>query len=256
MECPFPISGRRATFCVSTALVTFLVVAGFALPTPATADPVTIQSGYLNADTGDPPGLVLLGDGLRIGAVFFGGARFGPINTCFRCSPGDPIDFTASLVGTGFHGGWEDLIFNGVPVTPNPDFNRGVLVTTDLRFTAPTVPAPPIDASLTDRTSVSVPFTLEGSLIAHAWGGTVAEQEMGPELFRTELTGGGMATLLLSPSCASGAPGDCSPTAPYQFLAITYAFAPTPAPVPEPATLVLIGSGLSLLAAARVRRRR
>lgn len=193
------------------------------------AEPVLVQPGssyvvknVLARDgTFDTSGTFLLPSGY--GAGIFGRELSNDARTgCQPCSPGDPLNLSASfeLRGPSIMSGGPGLSVWGVGT---------------LNFTTPTVTVPLDIPSPGIPFYVFAPFQLTGHIELFGEPGTVP-------VFAGDIIGFGRARALLTGSGSSRTFGNVLE---YQFTE----------PVPEPATVTLIVTGLAAIG-ARARRRR
>ena len=201
----------------------------------AAADPISIREGGVGFDTGDPPGLRLVGDGFSLQALF---PTLGSFQLCLTgCFPGEVISPT-SIFGApslNFGLGTGSATVNGTTygtgsAGPNSIAYRGTVAFD----AAPVViPSPPAEGFLRVRS----PFALTGTISGFA------TFEATDPLFTVDVRGSGITTLILERRLDD-------PSGAYFFRAVQYDVVD---PVPEPSTLLLCGSGLAGLL---IRRRR
>ena len=75
-----------------------VLVVSLLFPVPATADVITVQSGSLGYDTGDPPTFNFEGEGLRLVGIF-PAINLGPHSACVTCTPSTEINLSGIFAG-------------------------------------------------------------------------------------------------------------------------------------------------------------
>ena len=75
-----------------------VLVVSLPLAVPATADVMTVQSGSLGYDTGDPPTFNFEGEGLRLVGIF-PAINLGPHSACVTCTPGTEMNLSGIFGG-------------------------------------------------------------------------------------------------------------------------------------------------------------
>jgi hypothetical protein len=210
---------------------------------PAGAEPVTITSGSLSFDTGDPPsfGFRLAASPFLVNGVIFDaqpgsdsmlslppGSAIG-CSFVAACKAGDSLSLGITISGTG-------LGIVGPLADPENPVTRPAAAMFVL--TTPRVP-------LTSREAEF--FTLESPFQFSGWFRVFSDDSMSDVLYEATLVGQGTAQAAM----VQGSPPFSSGT--YFWEESRYSFAE---PVPEPGTLALLGVGIVSASVARRRRRR
>jgi hypothetical protein len=218
--------------CLRAAV--WVMLLGLAATVSVYADPVRVQSGVVQYDTGDPAGLLLQGDDFFLTGVFLG-LGTAPHSACLpSCGEGTEINLSSVFGGpeTGFDlGQVTGATIGGVTYVP-PILQDTAFVGT-LTFNASTVV---VSGGTVEGLRLSSPFTFTAQFAA------VAD---GTSLFSLDLFGNGQATIGL----------DRLSNGQYMFSSMEYRF-DSADPVPEPATLLLVGAGIAGLASRRRSRSR
>jgi hypothetical protein len=195
----------------------------------ATADVITVQSGSLGYDTGDPPTFQFEGEGLRLVGIF-PAINLGPHTGCVTCTPGTEINLSGIFGGERrdfMIGEATEAIVNGITYRLPGQGTLPIRLVGTFEFDAGSVVVP---VSHEPIVRLTAPFSFAGHAI-------------GVSFFETDLTGRGVAQLALS-STGAGV---------FSFAGVDYVFEPS-APVPEPATVALVGVGFAAL--TRLRRKK
>jgi len=207
-------------------------------PLPARADTITITGGALTAvGTFGFTSFTLTGEGFEV----VGGREpgFAGPASCFPCVAGDPVNFDGQFSG-GFTLGSGPATVDGVSYAKL--WYTGVLA-----FDGETMAFPGGSSSV----DVTSPFSLvsEGVLgEASFLQGFLTNpfSNPGPAVFRTDLTGRGVASATYVEGITQGE---------FFYRQVTYSFL-APEPVPEPTSLLLLGSGLIGVGVRHWRRRK
>ena len=210
-----------------------VVVFGILVPASTAAEPIIVESGYIQMGNGLNLHIFTTGPHL-VGEYETGVSETTPI---LFGRPGDTVNLSSQDA--------THLSNFSVDAPPGPSNAFGSV---DFTFTAGDAVVPSI-ASPGSTTTVSAPFTFTGVVfgyasLADAMGG-------GTPTARWELAGSGRAEALFHMrTTPTGIP---LPNEPYAAYGFVYYFEAAE-PVPEPGTWLLLGSGLAGLRAWRRRR--
>ena len=212
-----------------TCLRALPLVVAIAMPRAASADPVTLTGGFLEAALSFPAARgVFEGPGFLM--TFGVDGFFAPVALCRPCAPGADVHL----------GGVFNFTRAGGPATvdgvsyPHVFFDgmTGTFVSPSFQLTG------------TERTTLTQPFSFTGQVSGYLINPFISG--FTDPAFTKSLSGHGIATATFSYL-------DVPETGPqFDVVNLRYDFT-ADAPVPEPGTLVLCGAGLGLLAARRRR---